>query len=66
MSLAALPVLSVVPSRALVDEAFRVAVQNLPPSSPVTLHSLHRSEDEDLWEAFGHYVSDSRGTVSGG
>ncbi|XP_056281193.1 peroxisomal succinyl-coenzyme A thioesterase-like isoform X2 [Pseudoliparis swirei] len=64
MSRAALPVLSVVPSRALVDEAFRVAVQNLPPSSPVTLHSLHRSEDEDLWEAFGHYVSDSRGTVS--
>uniref|UniRef100_A0A8C2ZME6 Acyl-CoA thioesterase 14 n=1 Tax=Cyclopterus lumpus TaxID=8103 RepID=A0A8C2ZME6_CYCLU len=57
-------VISVTPSRALVDETFRVAVQNLPPGSPVTLHSLHRSEDEDLWEAFGHYVSDSRGTVS--
>ncbi|XP_054480381.1 peroxisomal succinyl-coenzyme A thioesterase-like isoform X1 [Anoplopoma fimbria] len=56
--------LSVVPSRALVDETFKVLVQNLPPGSPVTLHSLHLSEDEDFWEAFGHYVSDHRGTVS--
>ncbi|KAM8908393.1 acyl-coenzyme A thioesterase 1-like isoform 2-T2 [Spinachia spinachia] len=58
------PVLSVVPSRALVDEAFRVSVQNLPPGCAVTLHSLHRSEEEDLWEAFGHYVSDQNGSVS--
>ncbi|KAM6896133.1 peroxisomal succinyl-coenzyme A thioesterase-like [Lycodopsis pacificus] len=58
------PVVSVVPSRALVDETFKVAVQNLPPGSPVTLHSLHLSEDKDFWEAFGHYISDHRGTVS--
>ncbi|XP_031714817.1 peroxisomal succinyl-coenzyme A thioesterase-like [Anarrhichthys ocellatus] len=58
------PVVSVVPSRALVDETFKVAVRNLPPGSPVTLHSLHLSEDEDFWEAFGHYISDHRGTVS--
>ncbi|XP_068442627.1 peroxisomal succinyl-coenzyme A thioesterase-like isoform X3 [Clinocottus analis] len=64
MSQAVPTVLSVDPARALVDETFRVAVQNLPPGSPVTLHSLHRSEDEDFWEAFGHYVSDSGGTVS--
>ncbi|KAK5849040.1 hypothetical protein PBY51_008715 [Eleginops maclovinus] len=58
------PVLSVHPSRALVDEAFKVLVVNLPPGSPVTLHSLHQSEDKDYWEAYGHYVSDHRGTVS--
>ncbi|KAL6116640.1 uncharacterized protein ACO6RY_14609 [Pungitius sinensis] len=48
MSSAASPVLFVDPSRALVDETFRVTVQNLPPGSAVTLHSLHRSEDKDL------------------
>ncbi|XP_037342875.2 peroxisomal succinyl-coenzyme A thioesterase-like isoform X2 [Pungitius pungitius] len=64
MSSTASPILSVVPSRALVDETFRVKVQNLPPGSAVTLHSLHRCEDEDLWEAYGHYVSDQRGSVS--
>ncbi|KAF3859361.1 hypothetical protein F7725_021760 [Dissostichus mawsoni] len=58
------PVVSVHPSRAMVDEAFKVQVENLPPGSPVTLHSLHQSEDKHYWEAFGHYVSDHRGTVS--
>uniref|UniRef100_UPI0037E82A61 peroxisomal succinyl-coenzyme A thioesterase-like n=1 Tax=Semicossyphus pulcher TaxID=241346 RepID=UPI0037E82A61 len=58
------PVLSVVPVRALVDETFKVLVEYLPPGSPVTLHSLHHSEDEDYWEAYGHYVSDYRGIVS--
>lgn len=60
------PILSVQPTRALVDEKLKVVVENLPPGSPVTLHSLHHSEDEDYWEAFGHYVSDFRGMVSGG
>lgn len=58
------PILSVHPTRALVDEEFKVVVENLPPGSPVTLHSLHQSEDKDYWEAYGHYVSDHRGTVS--
>nr|XP_020512027.1 acyl-coenzyme A thioesterase 4-like [Labrus bergylta]XP_020512028.1 acyl-coenzyme A thioesterase 4-like [Labrus bergylta]XP_029137583.1 acyl-coenzyme A thioesterase 4-like [Labrus bergylta]XP_029137584.1 acyl-coenzyme A thioesterase 4-like [Labrus bergylta] len=58
------PVLSVVPTRALVDETFKVVVENLPPASPVTLHALLYSEDKDYWEAYGHYVSDHRGTVS--
>uniref|UniRef100_I3KNF8 Acyl-CoA thioesterase 15 n=1 Tax=Oreochromis niloticus TaxID=8128 RepID=I3KNF8_ORENI len=58
------PILSVTPSRALVDEKFQVLVENLPPGCPVTLRSLHRSEDEDDWEAYGHYVSDHRGVVS--
>ncbi|XP_060886411.1 bile acid-CoA:amino acid N-acyltransferase-like [Labrus mixtus] len=56
--------LSVVPTRALVDETFKVVVENLPPASPVTLHALLYSEDKDYWEAYGHYVSDHRGTVS--
>ncbi|KAI3366612.1 hypothetical protein L3Q82_009292, partial [Scortum barcoo] len=58
------PVLSVHPTRALVDEKFRVVVENLPPASPVTLHSLHLSEDKDYWEAYGHYISDHRGSVA--
>ncbi|XP_070785453.1 peroxisomal succinyl-coenzyme A thioesterase-like [Enoplosus armatus] len=57
-------ILSVRPTRALVDEKFKVWVENLPPGSPVTLHSLHCSEDKDFWEAYGHYISDHRGTVS--
>ncbi|XP_041819702.1 bile acid-CoA:amino acid N-acyltransferase-like [Chelmon rostratus] len=64
MSQTAPPILSVVPSRALVDEEFKVVVENLPPGSPVTLHSLHHSEDKNYWEAYGHYISDHRGMVS--
>lgn len=60
------PVVSVSPSRGLVDEKMTVLVEKLPPGLPVTLHSLHLSEDNDYWEAFGHYVSDHRGIVSGG
>ncbi|XP_007575225.1 acyl-coenzyme A thioesterase 1-like [Poecilia formosa] len=58
------PILSVRPSRALVDEAFEVLVENLPPVSPFTLRSLHHSEDGDDWEAYGHYFSDHSGRVS--
>lgn len=58
------PILSVLPTRALVDEKFKVLVENLPAGSPVTLHSLHHSEDKDYWEAYAHYMSDHRGTVS--
>ncbi|KAK0133596.1 Bile acid-CoA:amino acid N-acyltransferase [Merluccius polli] len=57
--------LSVQPSRGLVDEPFRVAVAHLPPAEPVTLHCLHRSEDRHLWEAYGHYRSDQAGSVDG-
>ena len=59
------PLLSVQPTRGLVDEKIQVVVRNLPPALSVTLHSLHRSEDKDLWEAFGHYTSDGQGTVTG-
>lgn len=64
MSQPSLPILSVSPSRAMVDEKLKVLVENLPPGLPVTLHSLHLSEDNDYWEAYGHYVSDHRGVVS--
>lgn len=65
MSQTCVPILSVHPTRALVDEKIKVVAENLPPGLPVTLHSLHHSEDKDYWEAFGHYVSDHRGTVTG-
>ncbi|KAM9468195.1 acyl-coenzyme A thioesterase 1-like [Clarias gariepinus] len=58
------PLLSVEPSRGLVDEKFRILVRNLNPSQEVTLHCLHQSEDKDFWQAFGHYVSDDCGTVA--
>eukprot|EP00064_Thunnus_orientalis_P019214 superscaffoldBa00004707_g19329 len=58
------PILSVLPTRALVDEKFKVLVENLPAGSPVTVHSLHHSEDKDYWEAYAHYISDHKGTVS--
>ncbi|KAJ8386972.1 hypothetical protein AAFF_G00161490 [Aldrovandia affinis] len=58
------PLLSVRPSRGLIDEKFQIVVKNLPPGQEVTLHCLHQSEDSDFWEAFGHYVSDVKGTVA--
>ncbi|KAM3587927.1 uncharacterized protein V6R79_017450 [Siganus canaliculatus] len=64
MSRSVPPLLSVHPVRALVDETLKVTVENLDPGSAVTLHSLHQSEDKDYWEAYGHYVSDHRGSVS--
>ena len=64
-SMAVCPVLSVQPTRALVDEKFQIVVRNLHPKQEVTVHSLHHSEDKDYWEAFGHYISDENGTVTG-
>ncbi|XP_051805779.1 acyl-coenzyme A thioesterase 1-like [Acanthochromis polyacanthus] len=58
------PIVSVLPTRGLVDEKFKVLVENLPPGRPVTVRSLHRSEDDHYWEAFGFYTSDHRGTVN--
>ncbi|XP_041833104.1 peroxisomal succinyl-coenzyme A thioesterase-like [Melanotaenia boesemani] len=64
MSQTAPPTVSVHPTRALVDEKFSVLVENLPPGFPVTIRSLHHSEDRDYWEAYGHYISNQNGTVS--
>uniref|UniRef100_A0A671S417 Acyl-CoA thioesterase 16 n=1 Tax=Sinocyclocheilus anshuiensis TaxID=1608454 RepID=A0A671S417_9TELE len=58
------PLLSVQTSRGLVDEKFQIVVTNLPLKQEVTLHSLHQSEDNDFWEAFGQYISDEHGTVT--
>ncbi|KAL0962687.1 hypothetical protein UPYG_G00343980 [Umbra pygmaea] len=58
------PLLDVQPTRGLVDEKIQVVVNNLPPLFPVTLHSLHHSEDKDYWEAFGHYTSSNLGMVT--
>ncbi|XP_062373498.1 acyl-coenzyme A thioesterase 5-like isoform X2 [Sardina pilchardus] len=63
-SMAVCPVLSLQPTRGLVDEKFQIVVRNLHPKQEVTLHSLHHSEDNDYWEAFGHYTSDENGTVT--
>ncbi|XP_065130843.1 peroxisomal succinyl-coenzyme A thioesterase-like isoform X4 [Paramisgurnus dabryanus] len=59
-----MPLLSVQPSRGLVDEMFQIVIMNLLPNQKVTLQSLHQSEDKDFWEAFGHYISDEHGTVT--
>ncbi|XP_029103429.1 acyl-coenzyme A thioesterase 4-like isoform X1 [Scleropages formosus] len=59
------PLLTVQPSRGLVDEKFVITVKHLPPKQEVTLYSLHECENGNFWEAFGHYVSDPQGAVSG-
>lgn len=59
------PLLSVRPLRCMVDEKFDVRVRGLLPGVRVTLHALLPSEDGDVWEGFGHYVSDETGTVQG-
>uniref|UniRef100_A0A8C5HSK4 Acyl-coenzyme A thioesterase 4-like n=1 Tax=Gouania willdenowi TaxID=441366 RepID=A0A8C5HSK4_GOUWI len=64
MQYAVAPILCVQPTRALVDEKFKVLVKNLPPGRPFTVRSLHLSEDKDYWEAYGHYVSDHQGELS--
>ncbi|KAL4624900.1 bile acid-CoA:amino acid N-acyltransferase-like [Arapaima gigas] len=58
------PLLTVQPSRGLIDEKIAIIVKYLPPYQEVTLHSLHQSENHDHWEAFGHYISDAKGTVT--
>ncbi|XP_060759513.1 bile acid-CoA:amino acid N-acyltransferase-like [Neoarius graeffei] len=58
------PLLSVEPTRGLVDEKLRIAVTNLNPKQEVTLYCLHHSESKDIWEAFGHYVSNEQGTLT--
>ncbi|XP_026876553.2 acyl-CoA thioesterase 19 [Electrophorus electricus] len=57
------PLLSVAPRRGMLDDGLDVHVQYLLPGLPVTLHALIHSEDDDFWEAFGHYVSDASGVV---
>ncbi|KAF7666904.1 hypothetical protein LDENG_00088380 [Lucifuga dentata] len=56
--------LSILPSRGMMDEEFRVLVQNAPPGAQLTLHALHHSEDGHGWEAFAHYTADANGTVN--
>ncbi|XP_073327583.1 acyl-coenzyme A thioesterase 5-like [Pagrus major] len=56
--------LLVQPSRGLVDEKFIILVQNAPPGFQLTVHALHKCEDGHSWEAFGHYISNTIGTVN--
>ncbi|KAK7891304.1 hypothetical protein WMY93_023267 [Mugilogobius chulae] len=52
------------PSRALLDEKFKVLVKNAAPGAELTLRSFHQAEKNHHWEAFGHYVCDSSGTLN--
>ncbi|XP_047437859.1 bile acid-CoA:amino acid N-acyltransferase-like [Mugil cephalus] len=58
------PLLTAVPARALIDEQISIEGRFLPPHSPVTLWARMHSEDGDLWEAFAHYNTNAKGTVS--
>lgn len=57
--------LSAHPTRGLMDEKVTIVVQKAPPGLQLTVRSLHLCEDGHSWEAFGHYVSDTTGTVDG-
>ncbi|XP_076863383.1 acyl-CoA thioesterase 19 [Brachyhypopomus gauderio] len=59
----ACPLLSAGPLRGMMDESLYVEVQCVRPGLQVTVHALVLSEDGDVWEAFGHYVSDASGSV---
>ncbi|XP_049588865.1 peroxisomal succinyl-coenzyme A thioesterase-like isoform X1 [Syngnathus scovelli] len=58
------PVLTAAPARGLVDDPLSIKASFLPPYHPVTLCAQMRSEDGDLWEAFGHYNTSADGTVN--
>ncbi|XP_061544888.1 peroxisomal succinyl-coenzyme A thioesterase-like [Phycodurus eques] len=58
------PILTATPARALVDEQISIKAGFLPQHCPVTLCAQMRSEDGDLWEAFGHYNTSADGTVN--
>lgn len=51
------------PSRGVMDEKMSILVQNAPPGLQVTVHGLHRCEEEHRWEAFGYYVADALGNI---
>lgn len=57
--------LSVQPSRGLMDEKLLVLVQNTLPGCQLTIRASHLCEDGHSWEAFGHYTADTTGTVNG-
>ncbi|KAM4733524.1 peroxisomal succinyl-coenzyme A thioesterase-like isoform 2-T3 [Anableps anableps] len=57
-------ILSVQPSRGLVDEKFVVLVQSSLPSSLLTIYAHHQCEDGHSWHAFAHYTSDATGAVN--
>uniref|UniRef100_A0A3Q2Z4G8 Acyl-coenzyme A thioesterase 4-like n=1 Tax=Hippocampus comes TaxID=109280 RepID=A0A3Q2Z4G8_HIPCM len=58
------PVLTVTPARGLVDDPICIKAGFMPPNHPVTLCAQMRSENGDLWEAFGHYNTSADGTVN--
>ncbi|XP_077386602.1 bile acid-CoA:amino acid N-acyltransferase-like isoform X2 [Festucalex cinctus] len=58
------PVLTAAPARGLVDDPISIKAGFMPPHHPVTLCMQMRSEDGDLWEAFGHYNTSADGTVN--
>ncbi|XP_077429723.1 bile acid-CoA:amino acid N-acyltransferase-like [Vanacampus margaritifer] len=60
----AAPVLTATPARGLADDPISIKARFLPPHHPVTLCTQMRSEDGDLWEAFGHYNTGADGTVN--
>ncbi|XP_066566308.1 acyl-coenzyme A thioesterase 3-like [Amia ocellicauda] len=57
------PLLTAMPSRALVDQPIEMRIQHLPLDKPFTVRSRLLGEDGELWEAFSHYRSDQKGTV---
>ncbi|XP_051931503.1 peroxisomal succinyl-coenzyme A thioesterase-like isoform X1 [Hippocampus zosterae] len=58
------PALTVTPARGLVDDPISIKAGFMPPNHPVTLCAQMRSENGDLWEAFGHYNTSADGTVN--
>lgn len=58
------PLLTVSPSRALIDEQLCIKGRFLPPHCPVTVCARMHSDDGDLWESFAHYTADADGIIN--
>lgn len=58
------PLLTISPTRSLIDEKITVEGRYLPPLCHVTMCAHLHSEDGDLWQALSHYNTDRSGVVN--
>ncbi|XP_043943139.1 bile acid-CoA:amino acid N-acyltransferase-like [Protopterus annectens] len=57
------PLIIAKPTTALADETVQIHIENLQSNQPITLHSALKTEQNDIWESYSHYISSSDGIV---
>ncbi|XP_062323971.1 bile acid-CoA:amino acid N-acyltransferase-like isoform X1 [Osmerus eperlanus] len=58
------PLLTISPTRSLIDEQVTIEGRYLPPFCRITMRACLQSEDGDLWETHSHYNTDKNGRVN--